>query len=314
MRRPSGYIPPGSAANWYMWSGWYRLLLVSIGLVAVCSLVAGPATAQVVTDDLTEQYRLMQSDWYVRLSPVAQRLFLLFAGFEFAVSAYVWGFRRQELDDTLGQFFLKFLMLSVLYFFLMAWIHWGPLITQSLATAGQIASGSSGLSPSAIAELGIELHGKMMEKAWAWGLLVSTADTVAALIAGLLVTIAFALIAVQLVITLVESYIVVGAGVFFLGFAAFRGTSSFTDRYLVYAFSVGIRLFLLYLLVGIGQDVAEDWITMIDTMSVVDYKLAARMIVGSFIFAGIALIIPNRAARQLTDGASFGLREAVQMR
>src|SRR5690606_5867211 len=82
MRRPSGYIPPGTAANWHMWSGWYRLLLVSIGLVAVCSLVAGPATAQVVTDDLTEQYRLMQSDWYVRLSPVAQRLFLLFAGFE----------------------------------------------------------------------------------------------------------------------------------------------------------------------------------------------------------------------------------------
>lgn len=297
-----------------LYAGSKVLRLALVGVAAVLLFTVEPAAAQVVTDELTEPYRLIQWDWYYRLSPIAQRTFLTFAAFEFAVSAYVWGFRRQDFDDAVAQFFLKFLLLSVLYFFLIAWIHWGPILTNSLAKAGQIASGQPGLSPTAVAETGIDLHGKMMSKAFGWGLLINTADSFAALVAGFIVTLSFAVIAVQLVIALVESYIVIGTGVFFIGLAAFRGTSSFTDRYFVYAFSVGIRLFLLYLLVGVGQEVAEGWVNTIDAMSVVDYKMALRMVVGSLIFAGIAIVIPNRAARQLTDGATFGLPEAIKMR
>ena len=310
--RPITRIPAPRVKSRPAWGRTARVILV--GLAAAVLFAAEPAAAQTVTDEFTEPYRLIQWNWYERLSPIAQRTFLLLAGIEFAVSAYVWGFRRQDFDDAVAQFFLKFLLLSVLYFFLVAWIHWGPLITNSLAQAGQIASGQVGLSPTAVAELGIDLHGKMMSKAFGWGLLINTADSFAAMAAGFIVTLSFAVIAVQLVIALVESYIVIGTGVFFIGLAAFRGTSSFTDRYFTYAFSVGIRLFLLYLLVGVGQEVAGDWIATIDTMSVVDYKLALRMVVGSLIFAGIVVVIPNRAARQLTDGASFGLPEALKMR
>ena len=292
----------------------YRAALVLLGLSAAAALVAETALAQAVGDEFTDPYSTLRWDWHTRLAPVAQRTFLLLAGFEFAVSAYVWGLRRHDIDDVLAQFFLKFLLLSVLYFVLYAWINWGPLIPGSLAQAGQVASGRPGLSPSGIAELGLELQGRMMAKAFGWGLLVSTADTVAALLAGFLVVVAFALIAMQLVVVLIESYVVIGTGAFFLGFAAFRGTSSLADRYLAYAFSVGVRLFLLYLLVGVGQDVAEGWVASIEAMSVVDYKLAFRLVAGAVIFAGIALVIPNRAARQLTDGLSFGLAEAVRMR
>ena len=292
----------------------YRTALVLLGLSAAAALVAETALAQAVGDEFTDPYSTLRWDWHTRLAPVAQRTFLLLAGFEFAVSAYVWGLRRHDIDDVLAQFFLKFLLLSVLYFVLYAWINWGALIPRSLAQAGQVASGRPALFPSDVVELGLELQGRMMDKAWGWGLLVSTADTVAALLAGFLVVIAFALIAMQLVITLIESYVVIGTGAFFLGFAAFRGTSSLADRYLAYAFAVGVRLFLLYLLVGVGQDVAEGWVRAIDQMSVVDYKLTFRMVAGALIFAGIALVIPNRAARQLTDGISFGLPEAVRMR
>jgi type IV secretion system protein TrbL len=57
----------------------------------------------------------------------------------------------------------------------------------------------------------------------------------ASLIAGItaiVVVIAFAVIAAQLLVALVESFIVIGAGVLFLGFAGSRWTKFFTERYL----------------------------------------------------------------------------------
>src|SRR6266508_4388826 len=59
------------------------------------------------------------------------------------------------------------------------------------------------------------------------------------LVAAFGVLFAFLLIALQLLFTLIESYIVTGAGVFLLGFAAFRGTATISERYLGYVVAVG---------------------------------------------------------------------------
>ena len=291
------------------------LRFVSLAVVALtaAALAAAPeVAAQAVADDLTREYQVMTGAWAARLFPVAQRTFLMLAGIELALSAIVWGIKRDTLDSVLGQFVLKFFLISVLYFLMVAFGTWGYTITNSLAQAGQVASGRPGLSPAGVIELGLELYGQMMSKAFGWGLLVGTADTFGAVAGGFVVIIAFALIAAQLVVTLVESYIVIGTGVFFFGLAAFRGTSTLTDRYLAYAFSVGIRLFLLYLLVGIGMDLAASWASTISSMSVVSFKMTFRIVMGSIVFAVVVVVIPARTARQLTDGISFGLPSAFR--
>ena len=289
--------------------------LLALGVVALTAAAlawAPEAAAQAVGDDLTREYQIMTGAWAARLLPIAQRTFLMLAGIELALSAIVWGIKRDTLDSVLGQFVLKFFLISVLYFLMVAFGTWGYTITNSLAQAGQVASGRAGLSPAAVVETGLELYGQMMSKAFGWGLLLSTADTIAAVVGGFVVVVAFALIAAQLVITLVESYIVIGTGVFFFGLAAFRGTSTLTDRYLAYAFSVGIRLFLLYLLVGIGMDLATSWASTIASMSSVSFKMTFRIVMGSIIFAVVTVVIPARTARQLTDGVSFGLPSAFR--
>ena len=89
---------------------------------------------------------------------------------------------------------------------------------------------------------------------------------------------------------------------------------SFTDRYLVWAVGVGIRLFLVYLIIGIGVSVAEGWAEYIATIGALDYFAAFRVVVGALVFALVAVIIPNRTARYLLDGTSFGLSDAVRMK
>jgi P-type conjugative transfer protein TrbL len=73
-----------------------------------------------------------------------------------------------------------------------------------------------------------------------------------AAITALLSFIAFVVIAGQLALTLIEMYVIIGGGVLLLGFAGSRWTIPFAERYLSSAVAVGIKLFVLYLIIGVG--------------------------------------------------------------
>lgn len=294
-----------------------RFRLVGWGVVLSATLALGAgmteaAYAQDVGGDITDGFRLAAGGWTGRLKPLAQKTFALLAGLEFAVSAVVWGLKREAFDEAIGQFFIKCALLSFLFMCLTLFETWIPAVVNSFVVAGQTAAGTPSLSPTEVVETGLRLNAEMMEKVFGWGLLISPAQQFTLAWSSFAVLIAFAVIAAQLVILLIESYIAVTAGVFFLGFAAFRGTVSFTDRYLIWAVSVGVRLFLIYLIVGIGMGVAESWANEIEAMGAVDYFAAFRVVIGSVIFALVAVIIPNRTARYLMEGASFGLRESFR--
>ncbi len=286
--------------------------------VLLLALTAGVALAQDggadVAGDFTEEFRLAASGWTDTLRPLAQRTFALLAGIEFAVSAAAWGLRRGSADDVLGQLFLKVALVSFLFMCLTFFDEWIPAIVNSFVRAGQEAAGVTELNPTGVLELGLELYASMVEGSMDLGMLLSPAESFAVVWSGLGVMMAFAVVAAQLVVLLIESYIAVTAGVFFLGFASFRGTASFADRYLVWAFGVGVRLFLVYLVVGIGVGVTEQWAAMLQGMGEFDYFTAFRIVGGSLVFAIVAVVIPNRTAGYLLNGASFGLSEAVKMR
>jgi len=76
---------------------------------------------------------------------------------------------------------------------------------------------------------------------------------------AVVVFIAYLAIAIQFVVALVESYLVIGAGVIFLGFGGSRWTAAYVERYIAYAVSVGMKLLVLYLLVGAGMTLSEGW-------------------------------------------------------
>src|SRR5205809_6951529 len=71
-------------------------------------------------------------------------------------------------------------------------------------------------------------------------------------------------IAAQLLVALVESFIVIGAGVLFIGFSGARWTKFFTERYLSYVASVGVKLFVLYLIMGVGTSIAARWVSVLE--------------------------------------------------
>ena len=82
------------------------VVLVACVLVVLVAApaVAQSATQQPVLDGIAAQYRDAARLWRPRLLPVAQQLFMVLAGIEFAVSGALWALRRDSLDDIAAKF------------------------------------------------------------------------------------------------------------------------------------------------------------------------------------------------------------------
>lgn len=289
-------------------------ILVALGILVALALIAPPAAQAQVMDGIVDEYRGASSQWLERMLPIAQGTFAILAAIEFAVSGIVWGLRRESLDQMMGQALKKFLLLSFLFALISAFPLFVPNVIHGFEVAGQRATGFPVVNPTHAFGLGQLLSGLILVAAYdsLGGSLLNLPAALLGVLAALLVLLAFASIAAQLVLVLVESTIVLTGGVIFLGFAGFRGTAGFADGYLRWTFHVGIKIFFLYLLVGVGLSLAIEWITDFpQSHDLAGFQAIFEILGGSFVFALLVWRIPNAVATHLAGNASFRLQEAL---
>jgi P-type conjugative transfer protein TrbL len=296
-----------------------RTVLTALIVCAIASLLLVPAiahaqTQQPVLDGIANQYRDASRLWRPRLIPIAQQLFMLLASIEFAVSGLVWALRHDRLDDIAAKFLLKFTLTAFLLALITGFTFWIPPIVNGFAAAGERAIGSSGtVSPSGIIDIGRETSLSILSALDVGVMLTNPAMAIYGAIAAFVVALAYTAIAAQLVLVLVESYVVLGGGVLFLGFAAFRGTAGFAENLISYTFGIGIKIFLLYLIVGLGSQMARSWIPLIQSSSFFGPASPLFQVVGgSLIFAVLAIRVPNSVAARLSGTSTFGIAHALR--
>lgn len=128
-------------------------------------------------------------------------------------------------------------------------------------TVGQAASGIPSLSPSEILARGLQITGKLLVGAAESGWLAAFGTALCMVFAALLSFLAFLGLSIQFVVATVESYLVIGAGFLFLGFGGSRWTAPYVERYIAYAVSVGVKIMVIYLLIGAGFILSAGWVT-----------------------------------------------------
>ena len=188
---------------------------------------------------------------------------------------------------------------------------WIPAVINSFVQVGVDAGGMPALNPGEIISAGIGLATQMLAASFNLGLLYNPASLVVNLVSAFGVWLAFLLIALQLLLTLIESYIVTGAGVFLLGFAAFRGTAMISKRYLSYVIAVGIKLFVLYLVLGAGMTLADMWAALITNESMAAYKVPLAVLSAAICYGIVVWHIPSVAASAISGTIGFGLGEVI---
>ena len=294
-------------------SGVVLAVAALVALLVVPALAQSP-TQQPVLDGIANQYRDASRLWRPRLLPIAQQLFMVLASLEFAVSGAIWALRRDSLDDIAAKFLLKFTLVAFLLALITSFTYWIPPIVNGFAAAGERAIGTSAtVSPSGIIDIGRQTSLTVLNTLDVGVMLRNPAMAVFGALAALIIALAYVVIAAQLVLVLIESYVVLGGGVLFLGFAAFRGTAAFAENLIAYTFGVGIKVFLLYLIVGLGSQIAKSWIPLIQSSTFFGPQSPLLEVVGgAIIFAVLAVRVPHVVAYRLSGHASFGIAHALR--
>jgi type IV secretion system protein TrbL len=273
-----------------------------------------PGAADGILDGVVHTYSSASIAWLATILPIAQRLFALLATLELAVSGLFWALSRETLDAVAAALLRKFIVLSFLFTLLFEFPLWLPAITRSFEAAGQAASGTTAVNPSLLLDDGIAIGAHMLQAIDDAGLLTHPAGALVADLTALIVIVAYALIAVQLCLTLCEVSLVLTGGALFLGFAGFRVTAPLAEGYLLFSFQTGIKVYLLYLLTGVGTTLSAQW-------AAIDFQLFATdapptlapqfaVMTGALVLCVLVWRTGGIAAR-LVHSASFHLREAL---
>src|SRR5882762_7845612 len=246
-------------------------LLGHVILIAVLLLIAtalahaqGPNSVN-GPSSILDEYKGLQNAWITKLLGAAQRLFFLLAGIEVAWSFTLLAIEKADFQALTATIVRKIMWIGIFYAILLYGVTpggggWIPAIIDSFHILGQNASSVGPLGPDAIVGFGVNMSIDLLASLKAANFLTSFATSMALVFCAVVVFIAYLAIAIQFVVAMVESYLVIGAGVIFLGFGGSRWTATYVERYIAYAVSVGMKLLVLYLLIGAGMTLSQGWI------------------------------------------------------
>jgi len=109
------------------------------------------------------------------------------------------------------------------------------------------------INPSFILKRGLDLSVEIYEAATGW------ASTYVYALLSVPIVMLYGLMAAFVLLVFVETYFVTAAGVVLLGFGGNQWTNDYAIRYLTYCLSVGMKLFVTLLIVGLGEQLIHSW-------------------------------------------------------
>lgn len=272
---------------------------VVAGAVILCLLANAPAFAQEgsVLTSLQDQISTAAKGWETTVMNAAKSLFWILATIEIGIAAVWLALQAASLDSWFAEIVRRIMFVGFFLFVL----NEGPTFAKEVVDSlFQLGAGGGTASPADVFNAGLTVASKMSEKIQ-FGLFEDNALAISAAFAMIVTVIAFSLVAAIFVSVMVEMYIGLLAGMIMLGLGGSSYTKDFALRYLIYAFSVGMKLMALVMIAKIGSEVL---IGLANEPNIGDQFQTALAIAGiAVVVFLIAIYVPN-IMQGVVQGAS----------
>lgn len=240
-----------------------KLAIYAIILVALLPFGSAVAAGLDLTQSNTSMTGLLQliqqasDSWGPRLHGNAVAVFWSLALIQFIWTFVPLVFKQADFGELIGEL-IRFIM--IIGFFNILLDHsteWAGYIISSFRQAGAHAANlpTPELMPGDMFAMAVDFSRAILSGISFFN---GSLNFVVAL-AGLIVLLCFSFIAAFVFVTLIEAYVVINAAVLFMGFGASQWTREYTLAIVRYTVSVGAKLFMVTLIVGLVLTVAEQW-------------------------------------------------------
>ncbi|MFL0952767.1 P-type conjugative transfer protein TrbL [Vibrio parahaemolyticus] len=291
-------------------------------LLALLSHPALAADNNNALDAILAKFNAITATWEPIITDAVTNLFWLLVIASFTWSAIKLWLHQKGLEHFIAELFERVMTVGFCWFLV---VNASPLAWTVLNSMQEVASRLSGsddkLSPSNIVELGLTLAHRVWESSSGF----DVGQFVIIGLCGLIVLIVLAMIAAQLTILLVGSYIILNGGVIVMGFLGSEWTRDHGMNYFTTVLGMSVQIFIMQLLVIIGNETflsfinnpgagSADYLMMV-VMSVIYYALvntvpamASSLTTGRFVFNTAGAV--NSAAGLMGAAAGIGMAAA----
>jgi type IV secretion system protein TrbL len=290
-----------------------RNLLVVVA-VAFASASTAHGQAPVDVGGTFQQIEQAANAWIPAIMQEASFLFYVLALLDFA-----WGapqlLREHDFNGLFLSLIKKLLVVSFFYAVLINGQIWIPAIVNSFAQLGANAAGVSvAQNPSDIMSQGLQIVSDLFTKVSSTSLLTEPGGAITTILAACIVLASYIIITLHYVVTKLEAIIVMSAGYIFLGFGGSRWTSPYFERYISLAVSTGVRLMLIYLMLGVFKTISNNWIATMNGYTA-DQPITQIFptLMSMLLFAFASWMIPKMAASIASGTLGTGAADLVGM-
>lgn len=280
-------------------------LLFKITIIAfICILGMNLSEAHAAMDAHNTVDRILRvfhdntANWQDVLLGYALRLFWLLAGIEFTWTCIQLALKGADFSDFLGELVKRIMAIGIPLFLLLHSADFATAIVQSFRIAANMAGSGHSINPANILDIALDIVSNLLEHST----VLRPMDMFISSLCAISILICFALMAANMIEALIESYIVISAGVILMGFAGSSWTNEFSKKYYVYAISVGLKLFLIQLMMGLGETLVAQLASEFDGGNLDDALVMVGIAVTMWI---VTLNIPNKL-QALINGTSLG--------
>ncbi|KUF64217.1 TrbL/VirB6 plasmid conjugal transfer protein [Klebsiella pneumoniae] len=275
-------------------------------LILLSEFAHAEVTNEGLMKSFLEKFKANAAGWGDTITSHATFLFWALATISMVWTFGMMALRRADIGEFFAEF-IKFIMFTGFFWWL---LEKAPVLVASIfdgleQLAGQ-ASGLPKLNPSGIIDMGFILFGKIIDNTPLW-----PTNAIAYLliggILGIAILVILSLIAINMLMLLISAWILAYGGILFLGFGGSRWTSDMAINYYKTVLSIGIQLFSMIILVGIGQNIILSYS---NAMSAGEVKEIAVVAVCTLILYVLTNKIPPLLGG-LVNGSSIGASQGL---
>jgi P-type conjugative transfer protein TrbL len=194
------------------------------------------------------------------IQPYALKLFVALLLIDILVT-WIQFSAEGQLDSShfIGRLIKHVLSGGFVYLMIIEAFPWMTAVLKSFSAIGAAVTGLPALSPQTVLQIGGQIANTIFDAPANASLMTDIELAITQTVSAFVVLLSFVITAAMLLLTLIESYLVVGGGVLLLGFGANRFTAPAAEGYFGYVIRVGVRLLFFYLVLAVGVQMANQW-------------------------------------------------------
>ncbi len=211
-------------------------------------------------DSIAIQFYTAGIKYSAAIQPYALKLFFALLLIDILVTWIQFSAEGQlDASHFLGRLIKHILSGGFVYLMIVNAFSWMTAVIRSFSAIGAAITGLPSLSPQSVLQVGGTMATTIFDAPATASLMTNFELAIVQSVAAFVVLLAFVITAAMLLLTLIETYLVVGGGVLLLGFGANRFTAPAAEGYFGYVLRVGVRLLFFYVVLAVGVQMANQW-------------------------------------------------------